>query len=621
MTFPDIMLPRDRAFSWDVSLENDVSGELMAQQALDAYAKETADPKAPTGNKRTMIPVFVKPENHVNLLNNYQPSNNSSKDSKCSITSGGETVTVKVEGLNHSVGIAANHTISYPDGSDDLFDQVDHILEPFLQDSVNQQFNHGSSQNSSSVLPGVDGNPTNIVTQNSLSQQHSSITSPYMTTTTSTKDRSMGSSLSINGHLVKPKVTIKLESKPISSSKGPDIKKTNEILKGFDHSTSIYLKHDFDSNAAANNNNSTKRSLSTTSGTGSSSSSSGNNHSNNNLSNTLVIPTMTSDIKRSPHMNLSMLQQQQQQSLGLNNNNTSMISNTNSSNLNGLPSLSSSNTGLNSLASTLNGNNTSNSGLSANSLLGSNNVNGGGLNGMNNNNGNNNNSLSIQSIHKVTSTGSMNNSNGLSTEYAGYNNPSSSLGSSTSGKLTSPYLVSTSSNSAAGGVGGNTMGTNGNLVGNVNVNSKDADMMARNIMLSNAYNYADMLSMQQSSGNTGMMSNAGGALGLNATLGSGISSPNMVHHHHLQQQQQQLHQHRYSPNLGMEMSPYMMNSNMSMNMTIPGGGGGLERRVGAYTIEERRIKIEKFRERKRQRIWRKQIKYDCRKRLADTRPR
>lgn len=46
-----------------------------------------------------------------------------------------------------------------------------------------------------------------------------------------------------------------------------------------------------------------------------------------------------------------------------------------------------------------------------------------------------------------------------------------------------------------------------------------------------------------------------------------------------------------------------------------------ERRVGAYTIEERRQKIEKFRERKRQRIWRKQIKYDCRKRLADTRPR
>mmetsp|Transcript_10077 Transcript_10077/g.10896 ORF Transcript_10077/g.10896 Transcript_10077/m.10896 type:complete len:788 (+) Transcript_10077:241-2604(+) len=46
-----------------------------------------------------------------------------------------------------------------------------------------------------------------------------------------------------------------------------------------------------------------------------------------------------------------------------------------------------------------------------------------------------------------------------------------------------------------------------------------------------------------------------------------------------------------------------------------------EKRVGIYTIEERRMKIEKFREKKRQRIWRKQIKYDCRKRLADTRPR
>lgn len=48
---------------------------------------------------------------------------------------------------------------------------------------------------------------------------------------------------------------------------------------------------------------------------------------------------------------------------------------------------------------------------------------------------------------------------------------------------------------------------------------------------------------------------------------------------------------------------------------------GVDGRVGAYTKEERQIKIEKFRERKRARIWRKQIKYDCRKRLADTRPR
>lgn len=46
-----------------------------------------------------------------------------------------------------------------------------------------------------------------------------------------------------------------------------------------------------------------------------------------------------------------------------------------------------------------------------------------------------------------------------------------------------------------------------------------------------------------------------------------------------------------------------------------------EYRVGIYTVDERRLKIDKFRERKRQKIWRKQIKYDCRKRLADNRPR
>lgn len=55
------------------------------------------------------------------------------------------------------------------------------------------------------------------------------------------------------------------------------------------------------------------------------------------------------------------------------------------------------------------------------------------------------------------------------------------------------------------------------------------------------------------------------------------------------------------------------------------GGCGMmvdgEYRIGAYTKQERQLKIEMFREKKRTRIWRKQIKYDCRKRLADTRPR
>ncbi len=62
-----------------------------------------------------------------------------------------------------------------------------------------------------------------------------------------------------------------------------------------------------------------------------------------------------------------------------------------------------------------------------------------------------------------------------------------------------------------------------------------------------------------------------------------------------------------------------------LNLGGPAGGGllngGNEYRIGAYTREERQMKIEAFRAKKRKRIWRKQIKYDCRKRLADTRPR
>jgi len=44
-------------------------------------------------------------------------------------------------------------------------------------------------------------------------------------------------------------------------------------------------------------------------------------------------------------------------------------------------------------------------------------------------------------------------------------------------------------------------------------------------------------------------------------------------------------------------------------------------RIGAYTKDERRRIIERFRAKKQRRVWSKQIKYDCRKRLADTRPR
>lgn len=48
---------------------------------------------------------------------------------------------------------------------------------------------------------------------------------------------------------------------------------------------------------------------------------------------------------------------------------------------------------------------------------------------------------------------------------------------------------------------------------------------------------------------------------------------------------------------------------------------GTVHRVGAYTLEERAALVAKFHSKRGRRIWRKKIKYDCRKKLADKRPR
>lgn len=45
------------------------------------------------------------------------------------------------------------------------------------------------------------------------------------------------------------------------------------------------------------------------------------------------------------------------------------------------------------------------------------------------------------------------------------------------------------------------------------------------------------------------------------------------------------------------------------------------KKVGAYTPEERRERIRRFHEKRKRRVWRKRIKYSCRKKLADDRPR
>lgn len=46
-----------------------------------------------------------------------------------------------------------------------------------------------------------------------------------------------------------------------------------------------------------------------------------------------------------------------------------------------------------------------------------------------------------------------------------------------------------------------------------------------------------------------------------------------------------------------------------------------QRTIGAYSPAARKLRLEKFHEKRKKRIWKKSIKYDCRKKLADDRPR
>lgn len=58
-------------------------------------------------------------------------------------------------------------------------------------------------------------------------------------------------------------------------------------------------------------------------------------------------------------------------------------------------------------------------------------------------------------------------------------------------------------------------------------------------------------------------------------------------------------------------------SHTSCPMELLNKGG----RIGIYLPEARRERICKFHSKRKNRIWRKRIKYDCRKKLADSRPR
>jgi hypothetical protein len=115
------------------------------------------------------------------------------------------------------------------------------------------------------------------------------------------------------------------------------------------------------------------------------------------------------------------------------------------------------------------------------------------------------------------------------------------------------------------------------------------------------------------------------------------SHPHLMnqHSHHSTHGMQHQQQHG---GLQMPMPMQMqipMSMHMQMSMQQPMGMGHdmnllkaenmlenpAEIRIGAYTKLERKLRIERFRAKKHRRVWKKQIKYDCRKKLADTRPR
>jgi hypothetical protein len=109
----------------------------------------------------------------------------------------------------------------------------------------------------------------------------------------------------------------------------------------------------------------------------------------------------------------------------------------------------------------------------------------------------------------------------------------------------------------------------------------------------------------------------------------------MAQHSHHSAHGMQQHQHSgLQMQMPMQMQiPMSMHMQMSMQQTMGMGHdmsllkpenmleNPAEVRIGAYTKLERKLRIERFRAKKHRRVWKKQIKYDCRKKLADTRPR
>ncbi|RLN90915.1 hypothetical protein BBJ28_00000317 [Nothophytophthora sp. Chile5] len=60
---------------------------------------------------------------------------------------------------------------------------------------------------------------------------------------------------------------------------------------------------------------------------------------------------------------------------------------------------------------------------------------------------------------------------------------------------------------------------------------------------------------------------------------------------------------------------------LNVATTTPTASEQAERKIGSYSPQARKLRIQKFHEKRKNRTWKKSIKYDCRKKLADDRPR
>ena len=69
-----------------------------------------------------------------------------------------------------------------------------------------------------------------------------------------------------------------------------------------------------------------------------------------------------------------------------------------------------------------------------------------------------------------------------------------------------------------------------------------------------------------------------------------------------------------------EVIPVSMNGSVS-HTSFPLALLNKDGRIGIYLPEARKERIAKFHSKRQKRTWRKKIKYDCRKKLADSRPR